>query len=199
MKPADPPPLLLSEQRDLALEAGPEPGEVLRRSLAGLDELARLTDALSRDHPVWRFMAVQTLNIRRVEEFALRLRREEPDHEAANWALLALDWLRGGSGFDASCWRGLERRGDFDLVWPIAYGYRYFVLFGWSASLEELGSYLQEPAHRAPLAEAIEQMWRLPAALRGATSLGDESTLAAFRQVLVDWLEQSARSDSIVV
>ena len=102
--------------------ARPDARDLLGRIKGALLRALERLDDLPRDHPVWRYLAVQTVNPYRLTEHSLQLLRENPLDKDALWSLIALE-LTHGSGFPRDYWQHLlVAEENFDPDWLIFAG-----------------------------------------------------------------------------
>jgi hypothetical protein len=100
-------------------------------------------DDLPRDHPVWRYMAVQTVNDYRLFEHSARILRDTPLDKDALWSRIAGGLANGSSNFPHHDWQQLlaaEER--FDTAWPIFAALLWSLAVGDDDSVAELSSFL---------------------------------------------------------
>jgi hypothetical protein len=121
--------------------------EVLQESVrAALVEL----DALDRGHPVWAYLAVQTVNHSRLSNFL----GWQVDHGLAGagtwWAKFADD-LWSGSCVSVEAWARLEELSPrWRYEWAVLQGFYNFHLFSPGRWLGELAGYLERQGLVAP-------------------------------------------------
>ncbi|HKV10768.1 MAG TPA: hypothetical protein VJ725_21685 [Thermoanaerobaculia bacterium] len=122
--------------------ARPDARDLLGRIKGALLRALQRLDDLPRDHPVWRYLAVQTVNPHRLTEHSLRLLQENPLDKDALWSLIAIDLVYGSSSFPHEHWQRLllaEER--FDTDWLVFGGLLWSIAVG-DESVEELTQFL---------------------------------------------------------
>jgi hypothetical protein len=122
--------------------AKPDARDLLGRIKGALLRSLQRVDDLPRDHPVWRYMAVQAVNPYRLGEHSLRLLRDNPLDKDARWAMVALNLANGSSDFPHDDWQHLllaEER--FDAAWLIFASLLWSLAVG-DESVEELLQFL---------------------------------------------------------
>ena len=122
--------------------AKPDAPDLLGRIKGGLLRALQRVDDLPRDHPVWRYMAVQTINPHRLSEHSLQLLRDNPLDKDARWAMIALNLANGSSEFPHDDWQHLLLAEEhFDTDWLIFAGLLWSIAVG-DESVEELAQFL---------------------------------------------------------
>lgn len=123
--------------------AEPEGRDFLGRIKGALLRALQRVDDLPRDHPVWRYMAVQTVNPYRLNEHSLQRLRENLLDTDALWALIAGNLATGGSSFLQEDWQSLLLAEEsFDVDWPIFAGLLWSLAVGAPESAQELSLFL---------------------------------------------------------
>jgi hypothetical protein len=123
--------------------AEPEGRDLLGRIKGALLRELQRVDDLPRDHPVWKYMAVQTVNPYRLTEHSLRRLRDDPLETDALWTLIADNLANGGSSFPQEHWQSLLlAEKSFDADWPIFAGLLWSLAVGSPESVEELSLFL---------------------------------------------------------
>ena len=103
-----------------ALADAPRGGnDFLGRLKSALLALIEELDQLPRNHPVWLYMANQSVNQHRLAEYASRLLREDSFHPAARWVRIALGLANGAEEFPKEDWTALLTVSGFDPAWLI--------------------------------------------------------------------------------
>jgi hypothetical protein len=123
-------------------EAEADAPDLLGRFKGALLRALQRVDDLPREDLVWRYLAVKTVNSKRLVEHSLRLLRHHPLDKDALWSLIA-DHLCGGSScFPHEYWQQLlVAEESFDLRWPIFAGIRWILVLG-DESAAELSVFL---------------------------------------------------------
>ncbi len=88
-------------------------------------------DALPRDHAVWRYLSVQTINFDRAAELAMRDLRDKPSDPCALLMNLALSFVAGGDGPLDDIWSQLSETASLDFRWPFYYAFRDRLYFSY--------------------------------------------------------------------
>lgn len=117
--------------------------DLLGRIKGALLRALQRVDDLPRDHPVWRYLAVQTVNEHRLSEHSARVLRDTPLDKDALWSRIAGDLANGSSSFPHHEWQQLlvaEER--FDMAWPIFAALLWSLAVGDNDSAEELSEFL---------------------------------------------------------
>lgn len=81
--------------------------DLLGRIKGALLRALQRVDDLPRDHPVWRYLAVQTVNEHRLSEHSARILRDAPLDNDALWAGIAGGLANGSSTFPHHEWQQL--------------------------------------------------------------------------------------------
>ena len=122
--------------------AKPDARDLLGRIKGALLRALQRVDDLPRDHPVWRYLAVQTVNPYRLTEHCHQLLRDNPLDKDSLWALVAVNLANGSDQFPADSWQSLllaEER--FDTDWLIFAGLLGSIAVG-DESVAELTRFL---------------------------------------------------------
>jgi hypothetical protein len=93
--------------------------DLLGRMKGALLRMLAELDDLPRDHLVWRYMAVQTVNTLRLRQYTELKRRASPRDRDALWASVAMG-IGGAGSTSYELWQSLrlvEER--FDASWPV--------------------------------------------------------------------------------
>jgi hypothetical protein len=90
-----------------------------------------LTDALPRDHVVWRYLRNQTINFNRAAELAMRVRREKPADFCAVLVQIAGSFDAGADASSRELWERLAESPAFDFRWPLLYAFRDYLAFAY--------------------------------------------------------------------
>ncbi|HSK78673.1 MAG TPA: hypothetical protein VLQ45_19620 [Thermoanaerobaculia bacterium] len=122
--------------------ARPDARDFLGRIKGALLRALQRVDDLPRDHPVWRYLAVQTVNPYRLTEHCHRLLRDNPLDKDSLWALVAVNLANGSDRFPEDSWESLLLAEEsFDPDWLIFAGLLWSTAVG-DESVEELTQFL---------------------------------------------------------
>ncbi|HSF39359.1 MAG TPA: hypothetical protein VLT87_06155 [Thermoanaerobaculia bacterium] len=122
--------------------AKPDARDLLGRIKGALLRALQRVDDLPRDHPVWRYLAVQTVNPYRLTEHCHRLLRDNPLDKDALWALVAVDLANGSDRFPEDSWQSLLLAEEsFDPDWLIFAGLLWSTAVG-DESVDALAQFL---------------------------------------------------------
>jgi hypothetical protein len=123
--------------------AEPDAPDLLGRIKGALLRALQQVDDLPRDHPVWRYMAVQTVNPYRLSQHAFLRLRDNPLETDALWSLIAGNLANGSDSFPRDYWRSLLLAEEsFDPDWLIFAGLLWSLAVGSPESVEELSLFL---------------------------------------------------------
>lgn len=119
------------------------PSCVLRETLLdSVRDMLLELDALDRNHPVWAFLAVQTVNPSRLGSFVGWKIYHGLADERAYWTRMARD-LSAGSCVSSEAWSELEKLSRvWRYEWALLQGFFNFHLFSPGKWMEELKGYL---------------------------------------------------------
>lgn len=123
-------------------EAEADGSDLLGRFKGALLRALQRVDDLPREDLVWRYLAVQKLNPKRLTEHSLRRLRNNPLDKDALWSLIADHLCKGSSCFPHEHWQQLlVAEESFDMSWPIFACIRWILV--WSdQSAAELSVFL---------------------------------------------------------
>ncbi len=132
-------------------------------------------DALDRNHPVWAFLAVQTVNLSRLGSFMGWKIRQGLADERVYWTNMAQD-LGAGSCVSLEAWSQLEKLSrTWRYEWALFQGFFNFHLFSPGRWMNELKGYLVERDLVSPALDRLRQpdllidpcvQWLTPGATR---------------------------------
>ncbi|HSN88733.1 MAG TPA: hypothetical protein VL025_18360, partial [Thermoanaerobaculia bacterium] len=122
--------------------AKPDARDLLGRIKGALLRTLQRVNDLPRDHPVWRYLAVQTVNPYRLTEHCHRLLRDNPLDKDPLWALVAVDLANGSDRFPEDSWQSLLLAEEsFDPDWLIFAGLLWSTAVG-DESVDALAQFL---------------------------------------------------------
>ena len=114
-------------------------------------------DALDRNHPVWAYLAVQTVNRSRFDSFLGWKIHHGLADERVYWAMMAHD-LGAGSCVSVRAWSQLEKLSPtWRYEWALLQGFFNFHLFSAGKWMEELKGYLVQRDLVRPALDYLRQ------------------------------------------